>query len=318
MISVIVPAYNIAAYIERCVKSLTAQTYRDLEILLVNDGSTDDTGEICDRLAQQDSRIRVLHKENGGVSSARNLGLRHARGEYISVIDGDDWVEPTLYADCMELIQRCGAQAVMFEYFIDENGQSNRHQVPAQCYGLLTTEQALIHTITPRNRFAWSKFFSAQLLKQHAFDETIILGEDTLFITAVLSEAERVYYTDQAYYHYDQRQNSAVRSNFNMRKLSGLRAYQQQLQMCQKKGFSAAAEYAREALVELAVALAQRASESGGQQASAARKTIKDCIRQEAWPLLTSGKVSIKTKLKTMTALVSIRLTVLLCQCLGN
>lgn len=318
MISVIVPAYNIAACIERCVKSLTAQTYQDLEILLVNDGSTDDTGGICDRLAAQDDRIRVLHKENGGVSSARNLGLRNARGEYISVIDGDDWVEPTLYADCMELMRKHEAQAVMFEYFVDENGQSNRHQVPAQCYGLLDSEQALVNTITPNNRFAWSKVFSAVLLKEHIFDETIILGEDTLFITAILSEAERVYYTNQAYYHYDQRQNSAVRSSFNLRKLSGLRAYTQQLQMCERKGFRIAAEHARESLVELAVALALRASESGADKTGEALKTIKDCIKQEAWPVITSGKASVKTKLKTLTALVSIRLTVLLCKCMGN
>ena len=88
-ISVIVPVYNIMELLPRCVASLRGQTYADLEILLVDDGSTDGTGELCDRLAAEDSRIRVLHKENGGTSSARNLGIENARGEFLGFVDSD-------------------------------------------------------------------------------------------------------------------------------------------------------------------------------------------------------------------------------------
>lgn len=97
LITVIVPVYNILEYLPRCVHSITAQTYRNLEIILVDDGSTDGTGELCDRLAAEDDRIKVLHKENGGSSSARNLGLDHAKGEYIGFVDSDDYISSDMY-----------------------------------------------------------------------------------------------------------------------------------------------------------------------------------------------------------------------------
>lgn len=97
LITVIVPVYNILEYLSRCVHSITAQTYQHLEILLVDDGSTDGTGELCDRLGAEDERIRVFHKENGGSSSARNLGLVHATGEYIGFVDSDDYIESDMY-----------------------------------------------------------------------------------------------------------------------------------------------------------------------------------------------------------------------------
>lgn len=97
LITVIVPAYNIPEYLPRCIHSITAQTYRNLEILIVDDGSTDGTSELCDRLAAEDSRIRVFHRENGGTSRARNLGLEHASGEYVGFVDSDDFISPDMY-----------------------------------------------------------------------------------------------------------------------------------------------------------------------------------------------------------------------------
>ena len=97
LITVIVPVYNILEYLPRCVHSITGQTYRNLEILLVDDGSTDGTGELCDRLGEEDPRIRVFHKENGGSSTARNLALQHAKGEYVGFVDSDDDIEPDMY-----------------------------------------------------------------------------------------------------------------------------------------------------------------------------------------------------------------------------
>ena len=96
MISVIVPVYNTEKYLDRCIQSILAQTYTDFELLLIDDGSTDLSGEICDKYAEQDSRVKVFHKENGGVSSARNLGLDKANGDWVTFVDADDWVT-TLY-----------------------------------------------------------------------------------------------------------------------------------------------------------------------------------------------------------------------------
>lgn len=97
LISVIIPVYNIKEYLPRCVESVCAQTYKNLEILLVDDGSTDGTGALCDELAKKDTRIRVFHKENGGSSTARNLGIENARGEYLGFVDSDDYISPDMY-----------------------------------------------------------------------------------------------------------------------------------------------------------------------------------------------------------------------------
>ena len=97
LISVIVPVYNIENYLERCVNSIREQTYNNLEILLVDDGSTDSSGALCDRFAEADERIRVFHKENGGSSSARNLGIAEAKGEYLGFVDSDDYISANMY-----------------------------------------------------------------------------------------------------------------------------------------------------------------------------------------------------------------------------
>ena len=106
LISVIVPVYNIKEYLPRCVKSICAQTYSNLEILLVDDGSTDGTGQLCDELAVSDKRIRVLHKENGGSSSARNMGIENASGKYLGFVDSDDYIEPDMYEKLYQALQR--------------------------------------------------------------------------------------------------------------------------------------------------------------------------------------------------------------------
>lgn len=112
LLSVIVPVYNVEAFLPRCVDSLLRQTYRNLEILLVDDGSPDSSGRICDDYAEKDSRIRVIHKENGGLSSARNAGLDIAAGEYIAFLDSDDWIEPEAYETMLGLMERYAVKLV--------------------------------------------------------------------------------------------------------------------------------------------------------------------------------------------------------------
>ncbi len=106
LISVIVPVYNVEGYLRRCVDSILAQTYENLEILLVDDGATDSSGAICDEYASKDPRVRVIHKENGGLSSARNAGIDEARGDYLAFVDSDDWIEPETYAYLLGLIRK--------------------------------------------------------------------------------------------------------------------------------------------------------------------------------------------------------------------
>lgn len=123
LISVIVPVYNIEKYLERCVVSIKNQTYADVEILLVDDGSTDSSGKICDRMAEEDERIRVFHKENGGSSSARNVGIAEAKGEYLGFVDSDDYISENMYELLWRAIEESGAEiAQVGRDEIDEEG----------------------------------------------------------------------------------------------------------------------------------------------------------------------------------------------------
>ena len=106
LISVIVPIYRVEKYVEQCIQSICNQTYRNLEIILVDDGSDDECPQICDRYAQRDERIKVIHKENGGLDSARKVGILAATGKYIGYVDGDDWIEPEMYEKLLESIYK--------------------------------------------------------------------------------------------------------------------------------------------------------------------------------------------------------------------
>ena len=133
-ISVIVPVYNVEQYLPRCVESILAQTYENLEILLVDDGTKDNSGAICDAYARQDARVKAIHKKNGGLSSARNAGIDAATGEYLSFVDSDDWIEPQMYERLYEAATAAGtsiAQASRDE--IDED----YHKRPDVCTCLL-------------------------------------------------------------------------------------------------------------------------------------------------------------------------------------
>lgn len=312
MISVIVPVYNIAPYIERCVNSILNQTYSDLEVLLVDDGSTDATPVICDRIAANDCRVRVFHKKNGGVSSARNLALDHCRGEYISIIDGDDWIEPTLYEDAVRAMKETDTDVFMFEYFIDIQGNSQIHQVDQSCYGRIDREMAIIYSITPHNRFAWSKVFSSKLLLnshlpgQICFDSAIILGEDTLFIEQVLLNCRGAYYSSKPYYHYDQREGSAIRSGFNERKLSGLQAYQRVCGLLHDQQMYRAEKYAMGALLNLGVHLGRCVAKCSMDVQREIFPQIEAYLRSIRWKVLVAKESDNQTRQKALLAILSL------------
>ena len=115
-ISVIVPIYKVENYLKRCIDSIRKQTYQNLEIILVDDGSPDMCGEMCERYAQEDSRIRVLHKENGGLSDARNVGIEAATGEYIAFVDSDDWIDDKMYEVLYDTLLKCDADIAECSY----------------------------------------------------------------------------------------------------------------------------------------------------------------------------------------------------------
>lgn len=214
-ISVIVPVYNVEKYLARCVDSVLAQTYENLEVILVNDGSKDTSGAICDAYAARDSRIRVIHKENGGLSSARNAGLDIAGGEYIAFVDSDDWIEAQTYEWMMEQMLRHRVKLVCAgRYDVDgETGQKRVGLCPRK-EEVLSGEEMVGRIFTWDNcdSSACDKLYSRSLFAQHRFPLGVVC-EDVPVIYRVVLEAGRVALCDKPVYNYYQRSGSISRDS---------------------------------------------------------------------------------------------------------
>lgn len=214
MISVIVPVYNVEKYLDKCIRSLTEQSYSDIEIILVNDGSSDSSGEICDRWAKQDSRIKVLHQKNSGVSSARNAALEVAGGEFIAFVDADDYIDKNMLSKLMSAMDSntdmtvCGFKTVY-------DGASDS----VSCDSLQTVnKQEAIRNIISNN--SWGLVIWNKLIRRSAvysengeavtFCKDLFIGEDALWILMVCNNCRQVSYVPDALYYYINRQGSAV------------------------------------------------------------------------------------------------------------
>lgn len=223
-ISVIVPAYNVENYIENAVKSICNQSYRNLEIILVDDGSKDKTPAILDKLANTDDRIIVIHKENGGVTSARLRGVEVATGNWIGFMDGDDYIEPQMYEMLLNNalrykadISHCGYQMV-FPSRVDSYYGTGRIVQQDYKSGIKDLLEGIF--VEPG---LWNKLFRGSLLKQFQkeakMDLSIKNNEDLLMNFYLFSQAERSVFEDQCPYHYLVRKGSAATGSMNHNKL---------------------------------------------------------------------------------------------------
>lgn len=205
MISIIVPIYNAEQYLHRCIDSILAQSYTDFELLLIDDGSTDGSGAICDEYAAQDTRVRVFHKENGGVSSARNLGLDNAQGEYITFCDADDYVGEDWLAAYNEAIASNVDMAIQGYYAIDGDNTVEKKLQPCSGNSIETKRQLVADLFAQEvYYYLWVKLFRKGLLEAHQirFDEQSVLGEDTQFISKYLEYVVSFKCIDSLGYYY--------------------------------------------------------------------------------------------------------------------
>lgn len=206
MISVIVPVYNVAPYIDRCVQSVIAQVEHDWECILVNDGSTDESGSMCDRWAASDSRIKVIHQHNQGVSVARNNGVEASTGAYVAFIDSDDWVEPTYLSDLKAHLYE--ADLVVSGLF-RENGQESVQEVCPPSTETFELNPAGAHYFTLLNQryllyAPYNKLYKAAVIKQHhvSFPVGCSYGEDLMFNFQYLEHVQRISMVAKPSYHY--------------------------------------------------------------------------------------------------------------------
>lgn len=208
-ISVIIPVYKVEKYLKKCINSVLDQEYKNIEIILVDDGSPDNCGNICDKYAQMDTRIKVIHKENGGLSSARNAGLDVATGEYIGFVDSDDYIEPSMYSGMLEIAIKYNSPLVVCGVtYVYENGTTAVRSKPSGIVEL-NFQDAIIEMNTYRlfDMAAWSKLYRADLFKDIRFPVGK-LSEDLYVMYKIFELAEKVVYVPNRYYNYVQRQNS--------------------------------------------------------------------------------------------------------------
>lgn len=226
-ISIIVPVYNVEAYLERCVESILKQTYTNLEILLVNDGSIDKSGELCDKLALRDHRIRVIHKENGGLSDARNRGIDEASSNLIGFIDSDDYIDEDMYETLYRQMVASKADLSMCGHY------DVYHQIPEKQVAEIKTwelmpEEAIKMVMEAKilSVTAVNKLYKKALFEQLRFRIGKI-AEDAFIMVDLIHQCSKIVATNEKKYYYVHRENSITTQKFSLKFLNVIEAYEQ-------------------------------------------------------------------------------------------
>jgi len=215
MISVIVPVYNVEKYLTKCIDSIIAQTYKDIELILVDDGSPDDCPKICDEYAEKDSRIRVIHKENGGVSTARNVGLKIARGEYIGFVDPDDYIDEAMYENMLSAMETTNSDMAICGYeYVNENNEIDKNRTYVVAPNEILDRKKLFEEYTnmpPTVRHGVvNKLFKKCILKDLLFPEEIHSAEDVLFLLKYSVQIKQAVFVRKPLYYNLVREGSAT------------------------------------------------------------------------------------------------------------
>ena len=224
MISVIVPVYNVEKYLERCVKSIAAQTYKDLEILLIDDGSTDKSGEMCDDFQQTDSRIKAFHKQNGGLSDARNYGIEHSAGEFISFVDSDDYIDEKMLETLHRLITENDADLAVCSAMDVFEGKEVTQVKEIKEFNLNKVESYKYMLRGDGIPSACNKLYKRQTVGNVRFPVGK-LYEDGFFTPQILKNVEKTAVTSKPMYYYFRRADSITTKPFRKGDLDVIEAY---------------------------------------------------------------------------------------------
>lgn len=231
-VSVIVPVYNIENYIQECVESIQRQTFDNLEILLVNDGSADGSGELCEQFQKQDNRIRVIHQKNGGLACAVNTGLKNATGDFILFVDGDDWIYPFAVEYALHLLQRERADIVIYDFTSDfDFAQDDEYLETTDNVGALRNlylQNSQFHNLRLMTTVRWSKLYKREVLEGIVFPEGRI-HEDEI-VHEILYKAKKVVYTNKKCYFYRQREGSIIHEAISTKALDKLQSFKERVQ----------------------------------------------------------------------------------------
>ena len=232
LISVIIPVYNVEKYIEQCIESIINQTYKKIEVILIDDGSIDKSGAICDEYAKIDKRIIVIHKENGGLSDARNKGIDIAKGEYITFVDSDDYVKENFIEDLYTAIINNNAKlSICNIIMVDEDGNTIEN-LGFSSDKLVNGKEILKGICEYRNLIegivAWNKMYSKDFFKENRYPKGKI-HEDEFLTYKILYFANKVAITNRFLYYYRKNDNSITSKKFNVKRLDFIEALEERL-----------------------------------------------------------------------------------------
>ncbi|MGJ7911446.1 glycosyltransferase family 2 protein [Neobacillus sp. LXY-1] len=221
-VSVVVPIYKVENYLSRCIESIVKQTYKNLEIILVNDGSPDNCGMMAEQYAKEDSRIKVLHKENGGLSDARNYGMSHVTGDFTIFVDSDDWLDEKLIERLMAIGNKFQADVVQaaFYYAYDDYLLFDSKLYPKEKHPIIYHNKELMKQLVMNERvknFAWGKLYKTKLIKDIPFKKGVLF-EDVFWAHLVMQQVNTFVLMNEPLYYYYQREDSIV-ANYSSRNL---------------------------------------------------------------------------------------------------
>lgn len=234
LVSIIIPVYNVEQYLLQCVESVLAQTYRNVEIILVDDGSTDSSASLCDKLAEKDKRIKVIHKVNSGLSDARNIGTAVCNGEWIFYLDSDDYLEKSAIDALMEIQLMYNADIVIGNYYYtysDRESIAQKEDGRIKVYNCSDAVDLLMQGVI--QTFAWGKLIRADIAKRHLFPVGKLF-EDHFWTHLIFQKCNIIVYTSKPVIHYRQRDKS-ISYTFNMERLDIITGWKERINFLQNE-----------------------------------------------------------------------------------
>lgn len=243
VVSVIVPIYNVEEYLERCVDSILNQTFTDFELILVDDGSTDNSGQICDEYAESDERVKVIHKENGGLSDARNAGIDVSTGQYMMFVDSDDYIDPKMIEILYERILKDGSDiAVCNLLSVDENGNfmKDKNKTMAISEDSVYSGEQFLYVVASGYVTACTKLYKSEIFDSIRFPKGK-LNEDVFVSYQTVERCKLVSCVAKALYFYRKRNTSIMNSSYSIRRLDAVEGYIVMAETLFVKGFCRAA-----------------------------------------------------------------------------
>ncbi|GFI01230.1 putative glycosyltransferase EpsJ [Lachnospiraceae bacterium] len=246
LVSIILPIYNSKEYLRKCLESVCGQTYKNLEIICIDDGSTDGSEVILDEFGKKDERIKIVHKENNGESSARNAGLKIMSGSYVGFVDCDDWIEAQMYEKLVHAMLEQDVDIVAASWYKDIDTVSqkieNSGQVKKEAFG----RNELLNYIYQRDSYRgfaymWNKLYRRELFYDRKgelilFPEDLALGGDVLYLARLAFNSKRAFYIDEGFYHYYQRSTSGCHTTDLKKRMDWIEAYRRVIEYAVKNG----------------------------------------------------------------------------------